>query len=122
MPRGPRLDAPGVLHHVMVRGIERRPIFRDDRDRRDFVARLAALTDAKAWEVYAWALLPKPICWCGRAAGPWPGPWDSSWRKGMPETMRLVWPTRRRGRKKGRARRGHEDGQGVKRGPLCRIV
>jgi hypothetical protein len=24
MPRGPRLDAPGVLHHVMVRGIERR--------------------------------------------------------------------------------------------------
>jgi len=58
MPRGPRLDAPGVLHHVMVRGIERRSIFRDDRDRRDFVARLAALSDAKAWEVYAWALLP----------------------------------------------------------------
>ncbi|HEX9708430.1 MAG TPA: transposase, partial [Candidatus Thermoplasmatota archaeon] len=22
MPRGPRLDAPGALHHVMVRGIE----------------------------------------------------------------------------------------------------
>ena len=34
MPRGPRLDAPGVLHHVMVRGIERRPLFGDDRDRR----------------------------------------------------------------------------------------
>jgi hypothetical protein len=37
MPRGPRLDAPGVLHHVMVRGLERRAIFRDTRDRRDFV-------------------------------------------------------------------------------------
>ena len=61
MPRGPRLDAPGVLHHVMVRGIERRPIFRDDQDRRDFVARLAALTDAQAWEVYAWALLPNHL-------------------------------------------------------------
>ena len=56
MPRGPRLDAPGVLHHAIVRRIERRPIFRDDGDRRDFVARLAALTDAKAWEVYARAL------------------------------------------------------------------
>ena len=61
MPRGPRLDAPGVLHHVMVRGIERWPIFRDDRDRRDFVARLATLTGAQAWEVYAWALLPNHL-------------------------------------------------------------
>lgn len=61
MPRGPRLDAPGVLHHVMVRGIERRPIFRDDRDRRDFVARLAALAEARAWAVYAWALLPNHL-------------------------------------------------------------
>ena len=58
MPRGPRLDAPGVLHHVMVRGIERRPIFRDTKDRADFLARLAALADAAALVVYAWALLP----------------------------------------------------------------
>ena len=26
MPRQARLDAPGVLHHIMVRGIERRKI------------------------------------------------------------------------------------------------
>jgi len=32
MVRQARLDAPGVLHHVMARGIERRPIFIDDRD------------------------------------------------------------------------------------------
>lgn len=43
MPRGAQLDAPGVLHHVMVRGIERRPIFQDGRGRTDFVARLADL-------------------------------------------------------------------------------
>ena len=58
MPRQPRLDAPGTLHHVMVRGIEGRAIFRDDTDRADFVARLAALAAEGAITVYAWALLP----------------------------------------------------------------
>jgi len=58
MPRGPRLDAPGVLHHVMVRGIEGRSIFRDDRDREDFLTRLAALVGTTGLTVYAWALLP----------------------------------------------------------------
>jgi len=42
----------------MVRGIERTAIFRDDRDRADFVARLARLAEAGALTVYAWALLP----------------------------------------------------------------
>jgi len=36
MPRTVRLDAPGVLHHVMIRGIERREIFRNNKDREDF--------------------------------------------------------------------------------------
>ena len=58
MPRGPRLDAPGVLHHVMVRGLERRPIFREDTDRADFIARLARLAAQGAFTVCAWALLP----------------------------------------------------------------
>jgi REP element-mobilizing transposase RayT len=42
----------------MVRGIERRAIFRDDRDRDDFVRRLAELAAAGAVTVQAWALLP----------------------------------------------------------------
>jgi REP element-mobilizing transposase RayT len=42
----------------MVRGIERTTIFRDDRDRSDFVARVATLAVQAAWTVYAWALLP----------------------------------------------------------------
>ena len=58
MPRQPRLDAPETLHHVMVRDLERRAIFRDDQDRVDFVARLAALATQGALTVYAWALLP----------------------------------------------------------------
>ena len=56
MPRQPRLDSPDVLHLVMVRGIERASIFRDDADRADFVARLAALAEAGALTVYAWVM------------------------------------------------------------------
>ena len=33
MPRNARIDAPGALHHIIVRGIERRKIFNDDVDR-----------------------------------------------------------------------------------------
>ena len=40
MPRQARLDAPGTLHHVMLRGIERRAIVTDNADRHEFVSRL----------------------------------------------------------------------------------
>ena len=43
MPRLARFDAPGILHHVMGRGIERKEIFTNDTDRNDFIDRLAAL-------------------------------------------------------------------------------
>jgi hypothetical protein len=52
------LDAPGVLHHVMARGIERRPIFIDDRDRDEFVRRLSDLALEGKLIVYAWSLMP----------------------------------------------------------------
>ena len=75
MPRQARLDAPGVLHHVMVREIERRALFRDDGDRADFVGRLAALVPATGLTVYAWALLPNhaTISWSARGHAPYPG-------------------------------------------------
>jgi hypothetical protein len=43
MPRQSRIDAPGALHHVLIRGIERRKIFRDDADRENFVERLGRI-------------------------------------------------------------------------------
>jgi len=58
MPRQARLDAPGVLHHVMARGIERRRIFFDYRDRDDFLRRLSELATSTALVVYAWSLMP----------------------------------------------------------------
>ena len=58
MPRLARLDAPGVLHHVMGRGIERKDIFLNNKDRNDFISRLSLLVEEGAIEVYAWALIP----------------------------------------------------------------
>jgi putative transposase len=58
VPRQARLDAPGVLHHVMARGIERAEIFRDNKDRDGFVNRIIRLAERKAFTVYAWALIP----------------------------------------------------------------
>ena len=39
MPRQARLDAPGTLHHIMIRGIEKRRIVDDNQDREQFVNR-----------------------------------------------------------------------------------
>ncbi len=61
MPRGPRLDAPNTLHHVMARGIDRCQLFADAADCDDFVARLAAVVDATGLCVLAWALLPNHL-------------------------------------------------------------
>ena len=36
MPRGPRVDARGAVHHVLLRGVAKADVFRDDRDRLDF--------------------------------------------------------------------------------------
>lgn len=40
MPLKARIDVAGALHHIIVRGIERRKIFYDDADRDAFVNRL----------------------------------------------------------------------------------
>jgi len=57
MPRGARLDAPGTLHHVIVRGIEKRRIVDDVADRKNFVKRLGELSAETKTNIYAWALM-----------------------------------------------------------------
>ena len=57
MPRKARLDAPGTLHHVIIRGIERRPIVDDDKDRENFVSRLGCLTEETDTIIFAWTLM-----------------------------------------------------------------
>jgi REP element-mobilizing transposase RayT len=61
MARQPRDDAPGVAHHVMIRGIERRPIFVDDVDREDFLDRLTKLALELGFLIFAWALMPNHV-------------------------------------------------------------
>jgi putative transposase len=61
MPRHARLDTPGALHHIMVRGINKEDIFIDDTDRRDFLRRLGeTIIDDKS-VIYAWALMGNHI-------------------------------------------------------------
>lgn len=57
MPRRARLDAPGTLHHVIVRGIEKRRIVDDDQDREKFIERLGDLSQRTQTAIYAWSLM-----------------------------------------------------------------
>jgi len=61
MPRKARLDAPGVLHHVMVRGIEETDIFRDDADRKAFLSRIDQLVCSTKTRIPAWVLMPNHV-------------------------------------------------------------
>src|SRR4030066_906064 len=61
MPRQARLDAPGILHHVMVRGMEGCPIFLEDQDRQDFVSRISELVEMTGTKVLAWTLMDNHI-------------------------------------------------------------
>lgn len=58
MPRKTRIDAPGALHHIIARGIERKKVFRDDADRAEFLKRLAGILADTATSCLAWALIP----------------------------------------------------------------
>jgi putative transposase len=58
MPRQPRLDAPGLLQHVIARGIQGSRIFLDRQDYENFLARLEKIVLKSQVRCYAWVLLP----------------------------------------------------------------
>jgi putative transposase len=57
MPRRSRIDAPEAVHHIIIRGIERGVIFRDDEDRDSFLDRLGVILLETATPCYSWSLL-----------------------------------------------------------------
>jgi putative transposase len=57
MPRQARLDAPGILQHVIVKGFEGRQVFAEVRDRKDFITRMGDLALEQETKVYVWALM-----------------------------------------------------------------
>ena len=59
MPRKARIDAAGAVHHIIIRGIERKKIFRNDADRQNFIARLGKIVTETQTACYRWSLTPK---------------------------------------------------------------
>lgn len=74
MPRVARVDAPGALHHVMIRGLEKREIFRDDGDRWDLLARLCDLVPRWAGDCLGWTFMGNHVHFVLRT-GPLPLAW-----------------------------------------------
>ena len=58
MPRNSRLDIAGCFYHVISRGVDRRRIFSDDMDRRDFLRRSRELLTECSLKCLAWCLMP----------------------------------------------------------------
>ena len=61
MPRKARIDAPGALQHIIIRGIERKAIFKDDFDRDNFLDRLSALVSESETGCYGWAIMTNHV-------------------------------------------------------------
>lgn len=61
MPRKARLDIPGTLHHLMIRGIEGSNIFRDDEDRNSFINRMCTLVKETGTRILAWVLMDNHV-------------------------------------------------------------
>ena len=61
MPRQARIDAPGALHHIIIRGIERKKIFKDTVDRNDFLERLEKIFTETSTPCFAWALMSNHV-------------------------------------------------------------
>ena len=57
MPRPLRIQFPGAIYHLMNRGDRREPIFRDDQDRRSFLATLGETCEKTGWQLHAWCLM-----------------------------------------------------------------
>jgi putative transposase len=58
MPRQARIDVPDAVHHVIARGIDRGKIFRDDKDRDDFLRRIGDIVGETQTKCFAWSLIP----------------------------------------------------------------
>ena len=58
MARPPRIERPEAWYHLTSRGIERRPIFTDQRDHAHFVELLPALVERFAVRLHAYVLMP----------------------------------------------------------------
>ena len=61
MPRKARIDAPGALHHIIIRGIEGQAIFKDNTDRSNFIERLDNIVSETETGCFAWVLMTNHV-------------------------------------------------------------
>jgi REP element-mobilizing transposase RayT len=61
VPREARLDYPGALHHVMMRGVARAPIFDGDADHETFLKMLGEELKQAGASCIAWSLMPNHV-------------------------------------------------------------
>jgi REP-associated tyrosine transposase len=66
MPRKSRIDAPGALQHIIIRGIERSNIFRDEKDKNVFLMRFGKVLLETSTPSYAWTLMDNPFAFAHR--------------------------------------------------------
>jgi len=57
MPRSLRVQYPGAVYHIMARGNQGQAVFRDDRDRKRFLATLGEACGKTGWIVDAYVLM-----------------------------------------------------------------
>ena len=61
MPHQARIDAPGALHHIICRGIDRPNIFQDNIEGKRFPERLGFVLQKTSTPCYGWALIPNHL-------------------------------------------------------------
>ena len=61
MPRKARIDAPGALQHIIIRGIERKAIFKDSQDYQNFIERLGTILTDTSTPCYAWVQMTNHV-------------------------------------------------------------
>lgn len=61
MPRMPRRDAPGVIHHITLRGVGQCDIFRDDHDRANLIDRLRIVMRECGLRLLAFAFMSNHV-------------------------------------------------------------
>jgi putative transposase len=61
MPRKPREEVEGGVFHVFARGNDRQLVYRDDVDRRRYLAMLAVVVRRKCWRCLAYCLMENHV-------------------------------------------------------------
>ena len=57
MARPLRIEYSGAVYHVMARGNQGQPIFRDDKDRWRFLETLGEAAEKTGWRIHAYVLM-----------------------------------------------------------------